>query len=585
MADNMMGWKIREAREQIGPGSIMMDDWELKKLLGKGSFGDVWLAEKDMVGIADQSAIKIIRIPHDPEEIDAMHAEGFSDDSIRTELHRNVENAVREIRTMLDLQNHPAIVPYKSFDVIQYEEDESWDIDIRMQLLTSLPDWLKTNEITSEDVIRMGTSLTDLLSVCEKKSILHRDIKPANIFVDKLNNFKLGDFGLARVVSGSSSAHSKGVGTEAFMAPEVFSGDKYDHRADIYSLGLVMYWLLNHQSLPFTSKGISRSGAISLRLSGEPLPSLPDIDPALDRIIRKACDPNPKKRWNTAQEFHDALLNMSAVPIQKPEIKKRRIIFSIPIVIILFLCSCILARLDDITQGLFFLVPSTLILIILEKTGITCLFPPWQKNNQRGSCWPFWIFTIAYLFLNLFDSCYIGWGATGMSSWAILSLISFIFFGMFPLLALICGMRGKRKISLLFSIIGFVFAVYSVIIIGTRACGTGTVLWLVYPLALLVLIFAVILGKHNWMLWIVLGFAISSLVWSILLAVDALYTYASYPDFYISDFIQTWFYNTPIQIVPISRTMLLLAIAFGINLLPLKKKQPKRNRSSKNINQ
>lgn len=218
MAEDAMGWKVRETKEQIGPGHIMMDDWELKEQIGKGSFGEVWLAEKN-IAVKDESAIKIIRIPQDPSEIMAMRAEGLSADDIQAELRRNVENAIREIRTMIELRNHPAIVPCESFDVIQYEEDKTWEIDIRMQRMTSLADWAAAREVNINDVIQLGISLSDLLSVCEEKKIMHRDIKPSNIFVDQMDNFRLGDFGLARVISGSSSAFSKGVGTEAFMAP------------------------------------------------------------------------------------------------------------------------------------------------------------------------------------------------------------------------------------------------------------------------------------------------------------------------------------------------------------------------------
>lgn len=307
MAEGLMEWSIRDTREPIGPGSIVMDGWELKAPLGKGGFSDVWLAEKNLLGIRDQAAVKIIRIPRDAGDIEAMQAEGLSTYSIQAEFRRNVEDAVREIRAMIDLRSHPAIVPCEGFDVIQYEEDGSWEIDIRMQKLDSLANWIRAENIDPEDVIRMGISLSDLLVVCEEKKILHRDIKPANIFVDQLNNFKLGDFGLARVITEAGSMHSKGVGTEAFMAPEVFNGSKYDHRADIYSLGLVMYWLLNRQNMPFFREGSSRSQAIARRLAGEPLPELPEVDPVLDIIIRKACDPDPDKRWKTAAEFRNAL--------------------------------------------------------------------------------------------------------------------------------------------------------------------------------------------------------------------------------------------------------------------------------------
>lgn len=522
MADNMMGWKIRETKEPISPGYTMTDEWEVKEFLGRGSFGDVWLAEKNTLGIIDQSAIKIIRIPRDMEDIEAMRAEGFTEDSIRTELRRSVDNAVREIRTMVDLQNHPAIVPCKSFDVFQYEEDGSWEVDIREQFLSPLPNWINANGIKQEDVVRMGISLSDLLSVCEKEGILHRDIKPANIFVDRLNNFRLGDFGLARMISSSSSIHSKGVGTDAFMAPEVFNGEKYDHRADIYSLGLVMYWLLNGQSLPFASKDISRSGAITLRLSGEPIPSLPDINPQLDKILRKACDPNPNKRWKTAQEFHDALQSVTSPKQTKKaaEVGKRKL-----------------------DKSLWYL---------------------------------FWTFTIGYLILNMFDSHFLGISMIDQHPSIHYPIVSFVFLGAFPLLSLTSAILEKAKISLVLSAIGLCCALVAEISFfgGNLIMGC---LWLLYPLTLAILLLAIIYGKKAWMTWAVCGICLATIfVCPLLVEIRGYDNWGELKS--LSRWNSLYSDNQVFYVfkeMPLSRILFMLAVICGINLLPSERMQSK----------
>ena len=208
------------------------------------------------------------------------------------------------------------MVSCEDFDVIQYENDGTWDIFIRMELLIPLTEWVKGKKVQEKDVIRIGKDLSELLAICKKKNFLHGDIKPCNIFIDQANHFKLGDFGLARVVSDANSEHSKGVGTEAFMAPEIFYGNHYDHRADIYSLGLIMYWLLNDQILPFISDSISYSKAIKMRLAGELLPKLTETSRDLDRIVRKACDPKPEKRWQSANELLSALKKLKPRNLQ-----------------------------------------------------------------------------------------------------------------------------------------------------------------------------------------------------------------------------------------------------------------------------
>lgn len=85
---------------------------------------------------------------------------------------------------------------------------------------------------------------------CQCQNIIHRDIKPENIFVSRFGEFKLGDFGIARELDRSMSGLSK-KGTFSYMAPEMYKGEEYDARVDIYSLGIVLYKLCNHNRLPF----------------------------------------------------------------------------------------------------------------------------------------------------------------------------------------------------------------------------------------------------------------------------------------------------------------------------------------------
>ena len=90
----------------------------------------------------------------------------------------------------------------------------------------------------------LGRDICEALAVCHRKQLLHRDVKPENIFVDGEGRFKLGDFGIARRLDNPATYLTQ-VGTPYYMAPEVFSLHSYDGRADIYSLGLVLYRFLN----------------------------------------------------------------------------------------------------------------------------------------------------------------------------------------------------------------------------------------------------------------------------------------------------------------------------------------------------
>jgi hypothetical protein len=158
------------------------------------------------------------------------------------------------------------------------------------------------------------------LIYCEDNHIIHRDIKPENLFIDRFGNYKIGDFGVSRSMATVHMADSMtSVGTISYMAPEIFQGRSYNNTADIYSLGLILYQLLNNGRMPF----LPTEGFYSIqdidsanyrRLHGTPVPSLTGktvrgamVDRRLDAVVRKACAMDAADRYQTAKEFNDAL--------------------------------------------------------------------------------------------------------------------------------------------------------------------------------------------------------------------------------------------------------------------------------------
>ena len=96
----------------------------------------------------------------------------------------------------------------------------------------------------------MDVTFARLWKSAKKRNIIHRDIKPENIFVNDFGDFKLGDFGIARKMENVTGGLSQ-KGTFNYMAPEVAGNGRYDSRADIYSLGIVLYRLLNQEPAAF----------------------------------------------------------------------------------------------------------------------------------------------------------------------------------------------------------------------------------------------------------------------------------------------------------------------------------------------
>ena len=119
-----------------------------------------------------------------------------------------------------------------------------------MELLTPLADWQYNHPLDEETVIRLGCEISSALAYAMDSGLVHRDVKLENIFVDHMGRFKLGDFGIARTIEKTTGGLSK-KGTESYMAPEVYLGKNYNEQIDIYSLGIVLYRLMNNNRLPF----------------------------------------------------------------------------------------------------------------------------------------------------------------------------------------------------------------------------------------------------------------------------------------------------------------------------------------------
>ena len=251
-----------------------------------------------------------------------------------------------EIQIMRALRGAPNIVVIEDFYFKKVGTAST--LFVRMELLTSFQEALLRSRndhvpFSTEEIYKIGSDVCTALMYCEKKGIIHRDIKPANLFVDGFGNYKIGDFGASRRLDTIYAAHTMtAIGTISYMAPEVFRGESYNNTVDLYALGLILYQVLNNGRIPFLPTSGS-FGAQEIdqanfrRLCGEPLPSLTEIhsgnekrmaDPFLDAIIRKACAPNAGDRFQTAEEFRDALRQWKNAPAQRVLDKQYRAVRS-----------------------------------------------------------------------------------------------------------------------------------------------------------------------------------------------------------------------------------------------------------------
>ncbi len=218
--------------------------WFLKEKIGTGSTGEVYLIEREDMGITYRSALKCITIPGSDDEVRSIRSNGMGDSEVEHYYNSLMKKVKSELMAMDKLKGHTNIVSYEDHLIIPHEDGIGWDILIRLELLTPLLKYNEEHPLDENDVVRLGCDMCHALELCGRHGIIHRDIKPENIFVTENGDFKLGDFGISRMIDETKVGLSR-KGTYTYMAPEIFKGEPYGARSDIYSLGLVMYKFLN----------------------------------------------------------------------------------------------------------------------------------------------------------------------------------------------------------------------------------------------------------------------------------------------------------------------------------------------------
>jgi len=241
---------------------------EIIELLGVGGMGAVYKARQKQLDRL--VALKIL-----PPEVG--QSEAFA------------ERFTREARSLAKL-HHPQIVTVFEFG---QTEDSLYYFIMEFVDGTDLRQVIGAGELTSDQALAIVPQVCEALHYAHKQGIVHRDIKPENILLDKEGNIKIADFGLARLVNKEATAYTltqadQRMGTPHYMAPEqIEHPSKVDHRADIYSLGVVFYEMLTGE-LP-----IGRFAPPSKKAQ---------VDVRLDEIVLHTLEKEPELRYQHASE-------------------------------------------------------------------------------------------------------------------------------------------------------------------------------------------------------------------------------------------------------------------------------------------
>ena len=271
---------------ELEPGFIG-DRYRLDRHIARGGMAEVWLGHDTFLD--RQVAIKVLKrhIARDETSIERFRREALACAGL----------------------NHPNIVAvYDSFAhdgfpvvVMQYVQGRS---------LRDLLD--KKRKLTPGLSIMMGAAIASALDATHQHGYIHRDIKPGNILVRPDGHFLLADFGIAKAMNppeGSDLTNDNiMMGTAKYLSPEIVRGKPLDGRADLYSLGLVLYECLSGK-VPFLSDNDADTALARLQREPTDLAHLrPTLSPRLVRVVHKLLARNPDHRYPTGEDTRLALL-------------------------------------------------------------------------------------------------------------------------------------------------------------------------------------------------------------------------------------------------------------------------------------
>jgi serine/threonine-protein kinase len=253
--------------------------YELLELLGKGGMGEVWKAKQLSLGRV--VALKVLpdKFARDPEFVKRFEKEA----------------------TALAALSHPNIV--QIIDRGQAGEH----VYFTMELVTgiNLRELMNNQKLAVRDALRIGSQVARAIDYAHEQKIVHRDLKPENILVDGRGHVKIADFGLAGMQGSehniSLTATAVAMGTVNYMAPEQRRDAKnVDHRADLYSLGVILYEMF--------------TGELPIGRFKSPSQKVPELEPALDEVVGQLLETEPDARPKRAMETAVALDELTPPP-------------------------------------------------------------------------------------------------------------------------------------------------------------------------------------------------------------------------------------------------------------------------------
>lgn len=280
--------------EEIGIGSEL-GGYKIEEVLGKGGMGTVYKAHE--LSLNRKVALKVLaqRLASDHEFIQRFKREA-------------------QIIASLDHPNIVRILAYGEEKGLYYFAMEYIKGKDLGQLMKERP------AIPFEEALLIIEQIANALIEAEARGVVHRDLKPTNILIDEKGRVKVTDFGVAHLQETDIKLTRTGwfLGTPEFASPEQARGDPLDIRSDIYSLGVVLYWMLTGKP-PITGDSPQ---AVLIRIATETLPPIQKINPSVPepicRLIERMTAKDPNQRFQSPKELASAIRNSIQIIKKEP---------------------------------------------------------------------------------------------------------------------------------------------------------------------------------------------------------------------------------------------------------------------------
>ena len=264
----------------------------------------------------DKYIVKIISVPPSQKQLDALLLTGaYKDTEAAAAYFKELaEDTVKEARLLQQLAKLEGFLSYDGWQIVPMDGyDTGYDVYLLGSYKRSLEKHLRRNTMTHLGVVNLGIDLCTALSLCRRAGFIYTDLKPGNIFISGQKEYCIGDLGFAKLSAMKYTSLPERY-ISRFTPPELHDPlATLNPTVDTYAVGMILYMIYNNGHIPFETKAPMMI-----------LPAPLNADYEMAEIILKACDPNPRKRYQTPVEMGKALVSymqrnrVNDIPIVPP---------------------------------------------------------------------------------------------------------------------------------------------------------------------------------------------------------------------------------------------------------------------------